>query len=116
VGSRTYRVTVRGQFDRLDDAQRAELVADAADHAVAYAAFTEAGNLSYDLAADPVFAFRYLVTVDVTVDGDEDPDAGPTAAAARGAGAARAWLSTRGYGHRRLRASADSVPASPAGH
>jgi hypothetical protein len=113
VSSRTYRVTVRGMFDQLTEPQRAELLAAAAEHDVFRAEFTEAGNLTYDLAARPFFTFRYLVTA--TGGAGADLAAEPVSAAADGASAAADWLDEHGYGHKNLRASADGVPEVPQG-
>ncbi|MBL7496945.1 hypothetical protein I6A84_13565 [Frankia sp. CNm7] len=107
MSGRTYRVTVRGMFDGLSDAQRAELLGKASEHDVLHAAFTSEGHLSYDLAARPFFTFRFL---DVRPDEDDrDPVAELDAAAARAERAARAWLDERGYGYRDLRASAEDL-------
>jgi hypothetical protein len=53
-----YRVIVRGKFDRLDDAIRGTLLADAADHDVTRAAFRADGTFTYD-ARLVAFSFRY---------------------------------------------------------
>jgi hypothetical protein len=63
MSSRTIRVTVRVAFDALTDAQRADLLADAAAPDLAFAAFTADGTLSHDVAARPFFTFRYAETV-----------------------------------------------------
>jgi len=72
MSSRTIRVTVRGAFADLTDSQRAELLADAAEHDFLHATHTPEGNLSYDVAARPAFQFRFLTTVD---DEKDIPDA-----------------------------------------
>lgn len=113
MSSRTFRVTVRGMFDQLTGPQRAELLAVAAEHDVFHAEFTEAGTLTYDLAARPFFTFRYLRAAADSA--DADPAARLTAAATDGENAARAWLAAHGYGHKNLRASADDVSALPMG-
>ena len=59
VGDRAFRIKVRGEFRQLSDAQRADLLARAADHEPFQAAFTPEGNLTYDLAARPFFTFRF---------------------------------------------------------
>ncbi|MEU0733401.1 DUF6204 family protein, partial [Streptomyces lavendulocolor] len=46
MSERTFRITVRGVFDGLDAGQRADLLADAAEHDVLHAAFTPEGHLS----------------------------------------------------------------------
>jgi len=55
MDERSFRVTVRGSFDGLTDDQRAALLAEAAEHDVLKAAFTEQGRLTYDLAMRPFF-------------------------------------------------------------
>jgi hypothetical protein len=108
-----FRVTVRGQFDQLGDAQRAALLAAAGDHDALSAAFTTDGTLTYDLAARPFFAFRYLVELPA-FDADEADDARGLAAA-EGEALARAWLATRGFGYKHLRAVAEDVADLPLG-
>jgi hypothetical protein len=59
--TRAYRVTVRGQFDRLSDEQRQVLLAAADAHdTVTAGRFTEEGTVTYqrDLVG---FTFRYIV-------------------------------------------------------
>jgi len=58
----TFRITVRGFFDALTQAQRSELLAEADQHDVFQTAYTPAGHLSYDLSAREAFAFRFLDT------------------------------------------------------
>jgi len=58
----TFRITVRGFFDALTQAQRSELLAEADQHDVVQTAYTPAGHLSYDLSAREAFAFRFLDT------------------------------------------------------
>jgi hypothetical protein len=113
VSSHTFRVTVRGMFDGLTDAQRGELLAGAAEHDVLRAEFTALGNLTYDLAARPFFTFRYL---DAGPD-DAGADAGAALAAATGRAeaAARSWLDGHGYGYKNLRASAEDLSQVPLG-
>ncbi|HVW33698.1 MAG TPA: DUF6204 family protein [Acidimicrobiia bacterium] len=99
---RPYRVTVRGQFDRPSDEQRAALRADAPAHdTVAAGRFTAEGTVTYqpDLVG---FTFRYLIAA-----------AGPDAAAdAATEGELRAieWLERAGWPYRRLRTVAAPVP------
>jgi hypothetical protein len=57
--SRTIRVTVRGFFDGLSEAQTAELVAEQADHDFLRTEYTADGYLAYDVPARPAFAFRF---------------------------------------------------------
>ncbi len=95
---RIFRVTVRGQFDALDDATRAQLVAEAPDHDfVSQAAFTRDGTFSYEpnLVA---FSFRYEVRV------DEDGDALEPAIAA-----AAKYLHDRGIPSKHIRATATDM-------
>ncbi len=105
--TRTFRITVRGVFDQLTDAQRAELLAHAAEHDVLRAAFTPEGHLSYDLAARPAFTFRFSDT------GEAEEDILP--ATERAQAAARAWLESRGYGFAKLRAQAEDLSLAPLG-
>jgi len=107
VSTRQFRIVVRGSFDRLDEQQRAALLADADQHDVFRAAFTPEGTLSYDLAARPFFTFRFC-------------DSGETAddlavATARAEEAARAWLDQRGYGYKNLTAVAEDLSQAPLG-
>ena len=55
-----YRVIVRGRFGDLDDATRARLLAEAGDHTVATAGFSESGVLTYDRTLG-AFGFRIQV-------------------------------------------------------
>ncbi|MGW9032934.1 DUF6204 family protein, partial [Streptomyces sp. NPDC055722] len=85
---RTFRITVRGVFDGLDDGQRAELLARAAEHDVLRAAFTPEGHLSYDFAARTAFTFRFLDS------GEAEEDI--LEATERAEEAAKAWLDDHG--------------------
>ncbi|MGW4565355.1 DUF6204 family protein [Streptomyces sp. NPDC004561] len=105
MSTRTFRVTVRGVFDDLTDAQRAELLADAAEHDVLRAAFTPEGNLTYDIAARPAFVFRFSDT------GEEEEDI--LEATERAETAAEAWLTERGYGFKNLRSTAEDLSQAP---
>ncbi|MEU6219917.1 DUF6204 family protein [Streptomyces sp. NPDC047022] len=107
MSTRTFRITVRGVFDRLDDGQRAELLAHAAEHDVLRAAFTPEGHLSYDLAARPAFTFRFLDS------GEAEEDI--LTAAEHAEDAARAWLDERGYGYKNLRVNAEDLSQAPLG-
>ena len=51
LSTHTFRITVRGFFDALTQAQRSELLAEADRHDILRAAYTPEGNLSYDLSA-----------------------------------------------------------------
>ncbi|GAA4841177.1 DUF6204 family protein [Kitasatospora terrestris] len=104
---RTFRIIVRGSFDALTDGQRAELLAEAAEHDVLTAAFTEEGHLSYDLAARPFFTFRVLEH------GEREEDI--AAATVRAETAAELWLTDRGYGYKNLRSTAQDLSLAPLG-
>ncbi|MET8580115.1 DUF6204 family protein [Streptomyces collinus] len=104
---RTFRITVRGVFDGLSEAHRADLLADAAQHDMLRAAFTPEGHLSYDIAARPAFAFRFSDT------GEEEEDI--LEATERAEEAAKAWLTERGYGFKKLRSSAEDLSQAPLG-
>ncbi|WP_034271606.1 DUF6204 family protein [Actinospica robiniae] len=99
--TRTFRITVRGSFQALTPEQRAELLAEAADHDIFSAAYTAEGHLSYDIAARPAFTFRFQ---DSGVD-EEDI----LAAAERAETAARAWLDSRGYAYKDLKSQAEDL-------
>ena len=105
MSSRTIRVTVRGAFDALTEAQRAELLARAAEHDVLGAKFVPEGHLSYDLAMRPFFTFRFQET------GQEEADI--TAACTRAQAAAKQWLDERGYGYKNLKVSAEDMANMP---
>jgi 3,4-dihydroxy-2-butanone 4-phosphate synthase len=107
MSTRTFRVTVRGVFDGLSAQQRAELLADAAEHDVLHAAFTASGHLTYDIAARPAFTFRFQDS------GESAEDL--AAATARAQAAAEAWLTGRGYGHKNLRAQGEDLSEAPLG-
>ena len=99
---RPYRVTVRGQFDRLSDEQRQRLAGEADAHdTVSAGRFTEDGTVTYqrDLVG---FTFRYLVQA-AGPGGAED-------AATDGELRAVEWLEQAGWPHKRLRAVAAPVP------
>ncbi|GGW69816.1 hypothetical protein GCM10010503_54000 [Streptomyces lucensis JCM 4490] len=107
MSTRTFRITVRGVFDALTGAQRAALLADAAEHDVLRAAFTPEGTLTYDIAARPAFVFRFSDT------GEEEEDA--LEAAERAEERATAWLTERGYGFKNLRSTAEDLSQAPMG-
>jgi Family of unknown function (DUF6204) len=98
MAQRTYRVVVRGRFDGLDEATRSRLRAEAAEHDLLTARFTDEGTLTYDERLD---AFQHRVVVRVDVGSDEDGDA-------RTAGelAAMRYLEDAGLGYRDLRSGA----------
>ncbi|CAL9292692.1 DUF6204 family protein [Streptomyces sp. SudanB182_2057] len=105
--TRTFRITVRGAFDGLTEAQRAALLADAAEHDVLRAAFTPEGTLTYDIAARPAFVFRFSAT------GEKEEDI--LKATERAEEAATAWLTERGYGYKQLRSTAEDLFQAPLG-
>ncbi|MER6028085.1 DUF6204 family protein [Streptomyces sp. NPDC001851] len=107
MSTRTFRITVRGVFDGLTAAQRAALLADAAEHDVLRAAFTPEGSLTYDIAARPAFVFRFSDT------GEEEEDI--LEATERAEEAAKAWLTERGYGFKNLRSTAEDLSQAPMG-
>jgi len=107
MSARTIRVTVRGAFDALTDAQRAELLADAARHDVAYAAFTADGSLTYDVAARPFFTFRFAGTV--------DDERGIPQVTARAEATAAQWMTARGYGFKNLTSQTVDLSQTPLG-
>ncbi|MEU1406794.1 DUF6204 family protein [Streptomyces sp. NPDC005728] len=107
MSNRTFRITVRGAFDGLSEDQRADLLADAAQHDVLHAAYTSAGHLSYDIAARPAFVFRFSDT------GEQEEDV--LEATERAEEAARAWLTERGYGFKNLRSTAEDLSQAPLG-
>jgi hypothetical protein len=88
---RTLRITVRGSFRDLTDAQRAELRARAAEHDVLRASFTTQGHLAYDVDARPFFTYRFLY------EGETDEDVARAVAGAEAA--ARAVLEHQGLGY-----------------
>ncbi|MDN3261103.1 DUF6204 family protein [Streptomyces sp. CSDS2] len=105
--TRTFRITVRGAFNGLTEAQRAALLADAAEHDVLRAAFTPEGTLTYDIAARPAFVFRFCAT------GEKEEDI--LAATERAEEAATSWLTERGYGYKQLRSTAEDLSQAPLG-
>jgi len=105
VSTRTFRIIVRGFFDGLTPEQRAELLADAAEHDVFHARFTREGTLTYDLAARSAFNFRFEDS------GETEEDI--LAATERAEAAATAWLTERGYGFKNLRSTAEDLSLAP---
>ncbi|HEX9999561.1 MAG TPA: DUF6204 family protein [Actinoplanes sp.] len=87
--SRPIRITVRGSFDDLTEAQLAELAAAAAEHDFLRTAYTAEGYLAYDLPARPFFTFRFADEV--------DDEAQVARAAVRAEEKAAAWMAQRGY-------------------
>lgn len=96
---------VRGSFTALTPEQRAELLAEAADHDIFDAAFTAEGHLTYDIAARPAFTFRFQD------EGVEEADI--LVATERAEAAARAWLDGRGYGYKDLKSQAEDLSQAP---
>ncbi|MEV6597983.1 DUF6204 family protein [Actinoplanes sp. NPDC051346] len=107
MGSRTIRVTVRGAFNELTTEQRAALLADAAAHDVAFAAFTADGSMTYDIAARPFFTFRFADSVD---DERDIP-----AVTRRAEAAAVRWLTSHGYAFKNLTAQTVDMSLTPLG-
>src|SRR5690349_9165916 len=105
--TRTIRITVRGAFDGLTDDQRTGLLARAAEHDVAFAAYTAEGSLTYDVATRPFFTFRFAATVE---EEQEIP-----AAVVRAEAAAGAWLTERGYAFKNISSQAVDMSQVPLG-
>ncbi|WP_430782346.1 DUF6204 family protein [Actinoplanes sp. G11-F43] len=106
--SRTIRVTVRGSFDNLSDAQKAELIAAGDQHAdILSVQYTAEGHLTYDLAARPFFTFRFGETVD---DEREVPQV-----TARAEAKAAAWMTGRGYAFKKLTSQTVDLSEVPLG-
>ncbi len=105
MATRIYRVVVRGHFHGLDEEQRANLRAAAADHEIFKSAYTRDGTLTYEpnLVA---FSFRYeMREPDDTLSDAEAESAVIDAAKAK----ARASLDVMGVEHRHLRATATNM-------
>ena len=107
VTAHTFRITLRGFFDTLSDAQRSELLAAADQHDILRATYTPEGHLSYDLSARDAFTFRFL-------ESDEE-EADVTDATARAESATATWLTDRGYGFKNLRSQAVDLALAPRG-
>ncbi|WP_030264698.1 DUF6204 family protein [Streptomyces sp. NRRL B-24484] len=107
MSTRDFRITVRGVFDGLDEAQRAELLANAAEHDVLRAAFTPEGHLSYDIAARTAFTFRFADSGEAEEDILDATERAETAAAS--------WLTGRGYGFKNLRSQAEDLSLAALG-
>src|SRR4051812_49789954 len=101
MAQRTYRVTVRGRFDGLDDHTRDRLRREAAEHDVLVARFADDGTLTYDQRLD---AFQHRVVVRVDEGADEE-----AVALTAGELAAVGDLEAAGLGDRPLRATATRV-------
>src|SRR3954452_14234564 len=98
MAQRTYRVTVRGRFEGLDDRTRVRLRNEAAEHDVLVVRFTDDGTLTYDQRLD-AFQHRVVVRVD---EGAGEVDVARTA----GELAAVEYLEAAGPGYGRLRSTA----------
>ena len=98
MAQRTYRVTVRGRFEGLDEVTRARLRSQAAEHDVLVARFSDEGTLTYDERVD-AFQHRSVVRVD---EGAGEEDVALTA----GELAAVEYLEAAGLGYGRLRSAA----------
>jgi hypothetical protein len=105
MGTRDFRIKVRGEFKDLTAEQRSDLLARAAEHDALSAAFTREGHLSYDLAARPFFTFRFAES------GETDEDL--VAATARAEAAARGWLDERGLSFKLLATQAEDLSQAP---
>ena len=93
-----FRVTVRGRFAGLTDAQRADLLARAGEHeALVAARFTPDGSLVYDRSLD-FFSFRIEIR-----EQSEDGADRTAEAFARAQALLVARLDGWGLGHRDLR-------------
>ncbi|WP_189546953.1 DUF6204 family protein [Streptomyces gelaticus] len=100
MSDRTYRVIVRGTFADLDEAQRAALIENAAEHDLLNATLTDEGTLTYEL---PPRAFTFRCVVRQPADADDD------AAVQRACDRAAADLANRGIRHSALRGTATSL-------
>jgi hypothetical protein len=105
--SRTIRITVRGSFDGLSEAQLAGLVAEQAEHDFLRTVYTPDGYLAYDLPARPFFTFRFVEQVAA--------ESEIAAAAARAERTAAAWMAERGYPVKNLSAQAVDMSEVPLG-
>jgi hypothetical protein len=101
MAQRTYRVTVRGRFDGLDDGARDRLRREAAEHDMLTVRFTDEGTLTYDQRID-AFQHRVVVRVD---EGPGEDDVARTAAEL----ATVEYLEAEGLGFGPLRSSATCV-------
>ncbi|SNY45229.1 DUF6204 family protein [Paractinoplanes atraurantiacus] len=105
--SRTIRVTVRGSFDNLTDAQLAELVAAQGAHDFLHTQYTPEGHLTYDLPARPFFTFRFAEQA--------ADDADVPKAAARAEAKAASWMAARGYAIKKVTSQTVDVAEIPLG-
>jgi hypothetical protein len=104
---RTVRVTVRGSFDGLSEAQLAALRSEAGSHDFMNTRYTSEGYLAYDLPARPFFTFRFAE--------EAEDAAGVPKAAARAVAKAEAWMAGRGYAVKNVTAQAVDMAEVPLG-
>jgi hypothetical protein len=95
-----YRVTVRGQFDRLPEEQSRILASHATSHDVISAAYTPRGTFIYD-ETHRSFSFRYEIRVE-----EDDRTSADETAATRALELAGSYLDEVQLPRKRLRASA----------
>ena len=91
MAQRTYRVTVRGRFEGLDDGTRDRLRREAAGHDVLLVPFTDGGTLTYDQRLD-AFQHRVVVRVD---EGPGEQDVARTAGELAAVEYLRPWSTWR---------------------
>jgi hypothetical protein len=103
MGTRIFRVVVRGHFHGLDAEQRANLVAEAPNYEIFKAAYTTDGTLTYEpnLVA---FSFRYEVR-----DSEDPPDRAEDRVIEVAVAKTRASLDAMGVDYRHLRATATDM-------
>jgi hypothetical protein len=101
---RIFRVVVRGHFDRLDDGQRAVLLAEAENYEIFKSAYTADGTLTYEpnLVA---FSFRY----ELRDSGDDDVATAEARVVEAAMTKARASLAVMAVDYKHLRASATNM-------
>lgn len=87
-----FRVTVRGQFDALDEKSRARLIREQPDHDIFKSAYTTEGTFTYDKDV-LFFNLRYEVR---TAEGS-------AAAESTGVREAELFLRTLGFGFKKLK-------------
>ncbi len=94
--TKIYRAVVRGQFQDLAEAERADLIANAAEHDYFHSAFTSAGTFTYD---PQLVAFNLRYEIRFGSDADDDSEA---AAERQALAQATAFLDAAGYGSKRV--------------
>ena len=102
VPIQTFRVTIRGRFDKLSEQARAYLVGAQDEHDIFKSGFTREGTFTYDSKID-FFNLRY----EVRVRGENASEA----AASQALGNAAGFLSTLRIGFRDLRATSMDMSA-----